>query len=374
VSVFAPMMLGARVYHVLTMGADSLPPTVANFGAVNFVTGSCLFSDRVVRLVGDPGTAFSCLTPSAAPIDAPVRRLSSSSWLTLYELESACRLPWLTADMIAMLPRGMPVTVTIDVPRVQYYLYLLDAFQRGLVAPELMLQWFELVDERHRQVSALLEHELAAAVSDVLPGRTVPIRRADGMSALEPVVRRRVPCRTPLAAADIARMLSVRDEVWAMVIRMTRPASYRELINLSYVVEQLRGGITRRGEYPRLGIAIDNPSERRACAQARAIAAAATTPGSDRGPTISLLGLHPLERAFTSAGTGPSDLYYNDPGHTFIDWRGREYGTAELLATLYPDRSRPAREATAGPPVRSRLPSSPADARGRIALVGTAVE
>ena len=116
VAVFAPLAFGSRRYQVMIMGGDSLPPTVTDFAAVNIVTGWCLFSDRVVRLRGDRGTSFSGLTPSSAPIDESVRRIEAAWPLTLYELESASRLPWLTADVTALLPPGMHATVTIDLP------------------------------------------------------------------------------------------------------------------------------------------------------------------------------------------------------------------------------------------------------------------
>jgi hypothetical protein len=334
VVAFVQMSIGARAYHVMMMGVNSLSAPLADSGAVNFVIGSCLFSDRAVRLASASGNSLSCVRPSAPAIDEPVRKLESSSALTLYELETASRLPWLTADMIALLPAEMPVTVTSDVPRVQYYLYLLHAFRDGFVSMALMHRWFALVDERSRRVSALLERELAAALANRLPGRPVRVRRSEGMAVVEPALRRSLRHRSPLPVSEMAGMLSARDEVWKLATAMTRPASYGELINLSYVVEQLRSGIARPGEISRVGIAIDNPGERRICSRARTLARAA---GSELN--ISVLGLYPLERAFTSDATGPTDLFYNDPGHAFVDQDERRYGTAELLATLYPNRA-----------------------------------
>lgn len=347
VAVFAPWSFGRRQYHVMMSGGDSLPATVRDFAAVNVVTGSCLFSDRVVRLhgAGDGDTSFSCVTPSSAPIDAPVHRIESAWPLTLYEFESACRLPWLSADVIALLPPRLPVTVTIDVPRVQYYVYLLDAFQRGLIASKWMWRWFELVDERNARVSALLEREFAIALSEMLPGRFVGMRRAEGMAGLEPAIRRSVQTRSPLSVAALAAMLSTADAVWSTAIGGKTPSSYRELVNLSYAVEQLRGGIAEQHEHPRLGIAIDSPSERRAHSQARTIARDVSK-DSASGLRASLLGLHPLERVFTSKATGPSDLYYNDPGRMFVDQAARYYGIAELLEAVYPGRPRPRRRAS----------------------------
>jgi hypothetical protein len=334
VSVFAPVCLGPRLYHMQVRGADALPATARDFAAVNLVTGWCLFSYRALRVLGDGDASFACLSSSAAPIPAPIRRIESSPRLTLYELESACRLPWLTADLVALLPHGIPATVTIDVPRVQYYLYLLDAFYRGLVSTELMLRWFKLVDERNRIATELLARQLNVAMSHARTRRHVSVRQAASMTCLEPLIRHSIHSRVPLTAARMASTLSAHDPMWKLVLSAASPASHRELIHLSYVVEQLRGALVRDGE-PRLSIAIDNPGEWRAYARARAMAARIGA------PDCSLLSLYPLERAFTSEATGRSDLYYNDPGHLFVDRTGRRYDTSQLLARLYPDMEVP---------------------------------
>jgi hypothetical protein len=335
VSVFAPLCFGSRTYHVLAQGADALPSSVSDFAAVRLVTGCCLFSDQAVHATAAFGESFRYLAASAGRICAPLRRIEASPRLTLYELESACRLPWLTGDMVALLPSDMPVSVTIDVPRIQYYLYLLDAFSRGFIAPRLMERWFALVDERSRLVSELLRRQLSAALAEARSGRLVPVRRAESMACLEAPIRRGVRAREAIAVDEMAKILSAHDQIWGLTLSVAWPTAYRDLINLSYAVEHLRAAIAGEGERPRLGIAVDNPAEWPACTHARAIFAdISATRG---GLAASLLGLYPLERAFTGQSTGRTDLYYNDPGQQFLDHAGRRYDVAQLLSRLYPD-------------------------------------
>ena len=229
------------------------------------------------------------------------------------------------------------------------------------------------MDERNSRVSALLQRELAAALSKTLPKRSVRVRRAEGMGGREPAIRSSVLTRSPLAVGAMTAMLSADDALWAMAIDRTAPATYRELVNLSYVVEQLRSGITRHGQQPQLDVAIDNPSERRACAKARTIAREISR-DSASALRISLLGLHPLERVFTTEATGPTDLYYNDPGQVFVDPDARRYGLAELLATVYPGGPRPPRRTSARCPDLSRPLSNPPGTCSPAALAATPTE
>ena len=335
VCVFAPVCANGRRYHVHVKGADALPASIREFGTVTFVTGFCLFSSRVLEVIGVDGTAFDCLAPRAASINVPLSRIDASADLSIYELESAHRLPWLTTDMISLVPAEIPVTVTIDVPRIQYYLYLLEAFYGGLVAPELMLRWFELVDERSRRVTSLLRHRLRATLPLADTSRRIRLRRAANMACLEVPVRHSVASGKRLDVDQMAELLSADDPIWAMSLAAVGPSGYRDLINLSYAVEQVRGGVAHKGDAQPLSIAIDNPSERRACTEARAVVRAARATG--RKGDGSIVGLYPLERAFTSEATGTSDLYHYDPGDSFLDRAGQQYRIAELVSRLYPE-------------------------------------
>jgi hypothetical protein len=335
VSVFAPARVDRRTYHVHLKSVDSLPPASAIFTDVNLVTGCCLFSDRALRVTGVGGETFQCLGPGPPAITAPVRAISCGPRLSLYELEAACRLPRFVAEVLAMLPERVSTSVTLDVPRVQYYLCLLDAFYEGLVAPELMLRWFDLVDQRSHALAQLFHQQLADALSMMeLDGRAV-VRTTANMDCLEPAVRDSVRSGAPVEVDQMAAVLAADDPIWAIAFSAVTPSSFRELINLSYVIEQLRSGGIGHDDGRSLGIAVDSWDETQMFEATRSIAGQLDRAGLAGGG--SLLGLYPLERVFTSAATGRTDLYHHDPGGAFVDASRRQYDAAELLANLYPE-------------------------------------
>jgi hypothetical protein len=149
------------------------------------------------------------------------------------------------------------------------------------------------------------------------------------------MIRESVRTRTPVAVDQMAEVLRRCDSVWLPTLAAAKPSSYRDLINLSYAVEQLRPGITHKPGEPELCVAIDNSQERRTCEEARTIAAGMD--GASDPLDVSLLGVYPLERVFTSEATGTPDLYDHDPGHRFVERTGRQWGMTELLERAYPD-------------------------------------
>jgi hypothetical protein len=256
----------------------------------------------------------------------------------------------------------MPISVTLDVPRVQYFLYLLDAFYRGLVPSRLIWRWFGLVNERNGIVIELLRRELQRALVDLGCGHRVSIRVAENFAPLESLIARSITTRVPLGLGEMTRRLSDFDPIWMAVLGVTSPATHQELIYLSYAVEQLRLGVNEAGGSRCLTVVVDNASEWRATTQARAIAATGRTIRQAHvGP---LLGIYPLERAFTSEATGRTDLYYHDPGREFIDSAGRSYDIPQLLARIYPERHPLCKPAPAQPSAQFSSPSH-ASAGGR---------
>jgi hypothetical protein len=353
VSVFAAARFARRVYHLFVKGADDLRGSIGEFASINLVTGCCLFSDRTLRVFGVDDTEFDCLFDTGKLVRGPVARIEQSPSLTLYELECACRLPGLTADLIGAIPAQTPITVTLDMPRVQYYLYLLDAFNRGFLTRALMLRWLALVDRRSRLITDLFRRRLVEAIECTAPGRRVSIQLAASLTCLESAIHTSIATGTPLAVSEMTGILATHDRIWSTLLAVRTPQRYRDVINLSYVVEQLRAGIVRADGSRRLTIAVDDVSERRVCAAARRAGAELQTTGSYRG---TLVGLYPLPRIFTTTATGGSDLYRSDPGHVFEDFAERRFSSAELLSRVYADMRRAGR--TAQLPVR-RLRTTP---------------
>jgi hypothetical protein len=329
VSTFSGVVLGGRRFYVFAKGTEDLPPSIEEFSSVHYVIGSCLFSQQALRLIGDDERLVHVLMPNDAPIAAPVRRIEARPDLTLYELETAARVSRVVGELVALLPPGMPSRITIDVPRLQYYCYLLDAFDRGFVSSELLAEWFELVNARAAQVTQLLERELAAT------GRVakLAVGHAANLNAVEPAITSSTSAGKPPSARELARVLAERDTCWRLVLASTAVASYRDLNRLSYAVELLRAGMRTEACRP-LGVQVDSFGERRILEGARALASRIhyLAPGCD----MSLLGLYALERIFTSRETGATELYVNDPGPNLLDAdSGRSFSAAQVLAQLY---------------------------------------
>jgi hypothetical protein len=334
VSVFSAARFGPRTYHLHLKGVDVLPRSVEDFAAVNLVTGCCLFTERALQLTAADGSPIGCLTPGAKPIRTPVSGLVCSRSMTLYELESVLRLSWLAADVVASLPPWLPVSVTLDVPRIQYYLYVLAAHYDGFLSQDLMLRWCELVRERANWVSDRLQSRLGGALAWLRVARPVTLQRATGLAPLEGLILESVRARRAVEPSRMAATLAEVDPVWREVLAAVTPASYRHLVHLSYAVEQLRAGMpSPRGR--RLCIAVDNRSERRTNWQARAVSAALAP--APRESFADVLGLYPLERVLTTQPTGRPDLYDHDPGREFVDDRAQPFGIEELLERAYAD-------------------------------------
>lgn len=70
-----------------------------------------------------------------------------------------------------MPPSELSLSVTIDVPRVRYYLYLMGAFDRGLITPDLVLDWFNIVDERHILIIKFFRKHTDSRISSESSGR-----------------------------------------------------------------------------------------------------------------------------------------------------------------------------------------------------------
>ncbi len=330
VSVFSPIEINGHSHNIFIKGIDDLPATISEYDTVKLIMGSCLFSGRALQMAGTAGTID--ILSSERQISESVQRIIVDNKLTLYELETANRLTQLVADILTLIPENIQTTIIIDVPRIQYYSYVLDAFGQQLISPELVLQWFQLVDERNKKVTRLIMRCLTEYLSKRKMPRSPEIQLSSSMDSLEVIIKNSVIVGNHITIAHLCEILSKHDSLWKRVIDLSNPETYSELINLSYVVEQLRPSKLKAIEEKRLTIDIDNYGERRIYQKTQDLAKKIKQ--IDPNFTYTSLGLYPLESIFTSNETGVSDLYWNDPGHLFIDESGKKFTTSELLAQL----------------------------------------
>jgi hypothetical protein len=311
---FARTALGQSAFVHFT-GARTLPGDRCRLGQVNVITGTCLFGGRTLQVFDESGAEFP-LTHPRAPLPArQLVQIDASDDLSLYEWESALRLCRTVAELIDALPIDVPVTVTVDIPRVQYYCYLLDAYRHRLVSAAIVGQWFDLVDSRHRQLSRIFVDLLRHRVADSRPDVTV--EQSDSLGAVEPYLRAAVDADAePLLDEMILLIRSSPsiDIAWAHLLTATQPATVGELVKASYVSTQLQAVTCNHTAAPTLTVQVENSKEWPVLNGTRG-ALERLMPDAPWQRRAFLLGCYPLEQVMVTDERGRLlDAYYHDPG------------------------------------------------------------
>jgi hypothetical protein len=139
VTVFSEVELGGRTFPVHLRGARGLTQSAADSAGMNVVAGPCLFGNRILRFFDEDGNPPVLVAPNP---DVPTKRLYKilvDPNFSLYEYESVMRQTSVITSLARCISPGLSLSITLDAPRVQYYFYLMGAFDRGLVTPGLAL-------------------------------------------------------------------------------------------------------------------------------------------------------------------------------------------------------------------------------------------
>lgn len=310
-------------------GVERLTVKIPDVRQINIVTGICLFGRQALYFSTDAGV--HSLTEIHAPHlrDATILEVRTRNNLSLYEIESAVRLAGMVDDIVRALPPHVPVTVTFDVPRVDYYLYLMDAWRRGRIDRELMLEWFRLVDDRSASVIRLLHGRLCAGSLARLS-----VRRSSSLDELEHCIKQSVVEGHAPELSSLVAILEASDPLWSMAVSAKRPHDFQELAQMSYVVEELRASMSDGGT--QLGIFIENPSEARILDASTKIAKSIRNifPGLE----FPMLGIYPLEYLllFDNTHEGRSSLYHYDQDTTeAVDARGDVIDLLDVVESFF---------------------------------------
>ncbi|KAI5847503.1 hypothetical protein BZA05DRAFT_405051 [Tricharina praecox] len=244
----------------------------------------------------------------------------------MYELETLLRLSSAIADTVSLLPASVPPpTVTLDVPRIQYYAPILAAFSSGHCTRREMEAWLAAIDTRHDQLATIFP----AVVHAFLSSRGIHNIRVEVSSTLDvllPYIRDHLSSSTPLHITGILKELVRVDPLWASYLPNPPPADLTALSKSSYSYTLVRPALSSTPSDKVLLLHIDNPAEWRIFLEAQK--ALGERPGM-------LLGLYPLERVFTGESTGRSSLYLQDPGQMLWDCESGEVGLRDVLETIY---------------------------------------
>jgi hypothetical protein len=291
-----------------------------------FVTGPCLFSSRMLTAKAEDGSAVNLLHPSRH-LTKRLATLDARPELSFYELESCVRQARLISDLARGWPGLEDYTVTIDVPREQYYAYLLEGLAAGLVDRELMLRWVALVDARFDQVVGCMTGELLSWSRRA--GLPEPkIHLAAGFAGLRESLLSAVSEQKAPALDELTAELAQRSRIWGQVHQLEPPQNLGELINLSYAVEYVQAQSGGQAGSTML-VAVEDRSELRILLAAQRLSRLL-----DPGAHTPMLGLYSLEQVML-AGLDNWSLYLNDPGTQFALGGGHTLSSRELLGQLY---------------------------------------
>jgi hypothetical protein len=331
-AVFAGAEFCGSRHRLHIKGARKLTGSADDAGRVELVSGVCLFSHRNLRFIDEQGHCTELLRADAAPPAARLRSIVMDDELSLYEYETVMRQSRMIGDVAALLPSSLALTVTVDVPRVQYYLYLLDAFQNGLVAAELTQHYFRLVDDRYSRVLDLFCRHIRRALAAA--GRPdVTVRVAPGLDPLaeclwEAVTTGHIPRDDDL----LALMIATGDPMWKELRELDVPHSRQCLGYTSYLVELLRAAGLSDDSKGALPINVDSFGEALLFDEARQLRERLGAPEDGLHP----LGIYAAETVQTLRPDGhAASLYLTDPGRYAVDEDGTCVDLFRLIDALY---------------------------------------
>lgn len=312
---------------------------IGDFSSVNILSGICLFSQEHLGYPhGEPASVSNdSETTPIEPSDQLVP-LPLDQRPTLYEIESLVRLPNAIADIVSTLPATIDVTITLDVPRAQYYAFLLDLYARGHCSQEHIKSWLEIIDKRHDQVAGVFER----AVQDALQQRGVSsknirINLSTGLGEVIPYIQKTIDQDSAPSVGDLLQELLSLDPLFREYYEhlpqpQNPPKNLVDLCFTSYSYQVLRPVFGRVHESRssesgaqkapsasrQLLINIDNAAEWRIYSQAEKMLKGYQRKYSSVINPL-LLGLFPSELVFTAENTGRTSLYLRNAGQEIYD-------------------------------------------------------
>ncbi|WP_030675923.1 hypothetical protein [Streptomyces rimosus] len=329
-TVFADAAFPGSRHRLLVKGAKGMTGSAMDADRIEIVTGVCLFGTHL-RVTDERGGTFPLLRPGTGQPTDRLHSITVDDDLSLYEYETVMRQSRVIADLADALPPATPLTITVDVPRVQYYLRLLDAFEDGLVPADMARLWFHLVDERHARILRLFRSRLRSLLAAT--GREATVRTAPGLAPLADCLQQAVATGDLPKTGDLfSRMIATGTPAWQLLRPLHSPSDREHLARISYAVEYLRAAGIPDADAAPLSIAVDDHTERQIFDHAQHLRHQLGHPE----PVLPSLGIYPAEtlQALTPDGR-PDPLYLADVGRYAVEHTGASVDLFGLVDRLY---------------------------------------
>lgn|GEM_PF-2782008 len=259
IAVYAETKINGNTHYLAHRSAGEFVPKTFEDTHINILFGTCLFDNESVYLVSG-NNRITFLDLQTMSLDqTKVDEISVDKAWTLYETELITRLSHCIADTVAVLNGQTTVTVWYDIPRVEYYTYLLEPFEAGNISRSCMERYFDAVDERHN----LLAQQCIKQIRSIAKNIPVEISSAESFSCLENLIRHSVAHGRVPSLTEAKTVLAETYPLWVQVLAHNSPERFFDLTMLSYCYEYLAAGQVVSRPDDTLCLAIESYGEAR---------------------------------------------------------------------------------------------------------------
>jgi hypothetical protein len=194
---------------------------------ITIISGPCLFSGSSMIAIDEIGQAhYINYPPHLEEITRPVTTIQFDSNLQPYEADAIMRFE----EMMKLFDTSQNVTLALNVPRVEYYCYLLHLYEKGLVDQKTLFNYFDAVDQRSQGIERLM-------LKRVPPG--INVTRINPLDTVEALIREGIVCNDRKLFDSVLTKLS-QDNVYRQAIKRNKPQNFRDLSQLSYSLAHLQ--------------------------------------------------------------------------------------------------------------------------------------
>lgn len=260
---------------------------------LDIITGVCLYSSDSVKAIATDGEEFSFTAPNV-DITKIIEDFRINPQLTVYEIESIIRLSSFIRAFRSTKESGR---VIINNPKVEYYLYLLPALERGFINPSKALTWFSQVDERHQRLFNIMCKRLSK--NSAVQPCVVPINPLDAIRdyVISTVESGQIP-----QISEAKEKLTKDSRLWADIFAVEDPGSWNQLSYLSYPQAYLDVAANSN-----LLVAVENPTESKIFAHAKKLSNAIPE-GNNNNHDI--IGFYPHEMILPVGEAAKKTMYH----------------------------------------------------------------
>lgn len=197
---------------------------------ISTITGICLFGSGVDQAVTENGNTMSVVEIGDSIAEIPNYRIVDIREQPQFSLYEAEKIKRFASFLNAMLESDAEYeTAYLISPRIQYYLYLMPAYEAGKVSPKAYQKWIGLVKQRRDMVFNALQKRLK-----------MPLKlHASPLKEIEESI---IFYAQEKEAVTLKKAIEILgdDSAWRNLFAVKVPRTWKELRFASYVVAFLK--------------------------------------------------------------------------------------------------------------------------------------